>query len=44
MGFGGVRTGVLNLADVAISGGLVFLVFLQYRGNAAQKRVADKSA
>lgn len=30
MGFGGLRTGVFNLADVAISGGLIFLLFFQY--------------
>lgn len=30
MGFSSLRTGVFNLADVAISGGLLFLLFFQY--------------
>lgn len=30
MGFGSLRTGVFNLADVAISTGLIVLVILQY--------------
>jgi signal peptidase II len=35
MGFGWLRTGVFNLADVAISAGLLFLVYLQYCAPAA---------
>jgi signal peptidase II len=31
MGVGFLRTGVFNVADVAISAGLVYLIFLQYR-------------
>lgn len=31
MGFGGVRTGVFNVADVAISAGLILLMFFQYK-------------
>lgn len=36
MGLGGIRTGVFNVADVAISGGLLLLVFLQYSGSAEE--------
>lgn len=31
MGVGFLRTGVFNVADVAISGGLLYLIYLQYR-------------
>jgi signal peptidase II len=31
MGFGFLRTGVFNVADVAISAGLLYLIFLQYK-------------
>lgn len=31
MGFGFLRTGVFNVADVAISAGLLYLIYLQYR-------------
>jgi signal peptidase II len=34
MGFGSLRTGVFNIADVAISGGLILLVLLQYFSSA----------
>jgi signal peptidase II len=33
MGIGPLRTGVFNVADVAISLGFVFLLFLQYKTN-----------
>jgi signal peptidase II len=33
MGFSGLRTGVFNIADVAISAGLILLIFLQYRAS-----------
>ena len=33
MGFTSLRTGVFNVADVAISFGFVFLIFLQYQGD-----------
>jgi signal peptidase II len=31
MGFSGLRTGVFNVADVAISAGLILLIYLQYK-------------
>lgn len=34
MGIGFLRTGVFNVADVAISAGLIYLIFLQYRAPA----------
>lgn len=45
MGFGFLRTGVFNVADVAISGGLLYLIFLQYRhpaGADAGNKAAEK--
>jgi len=44
MGVGFLRTGVFNVADVAISAGLIYLVFLQYRAPAAggQKATAEE--
>lgn len=33
MGFSGLRTGVFNVADVAISAGLILLIFFQYRSS-----------
>jgi signal peptidase II len=40
MGFGSIRTGVFNLADVAITGGLLALIYLEYR---AEKRRSAKA-
>jgi signal peptidase II len=37
MGLLGLRTGVFNVADVAISGGLLMLVALQYSSAADEK-------
>ena len=38
MGFSGLRTGVFNVADVAISGGLLLLVGLQYANPTEAKK------
>ncbi len=43
MGIGGLRTGVFNLADVAISGGLIFLLVFQYVSKDANEPTALKS-
>lgn len=45
MGIGFLRTGVFNVADVAISAGLLYLIFLQYRspsGASAGAKAAEE--
>ncbi len=43
MGIGGLRTGVFNLADVAISGGLLFLLIFQYVAKDSSESASSKS-
>lgn len=41
MGFGGLRTGVLNLADVAISAGVLMLLFQEFVRNNDKPKKAN---
>jgi len=44
MGFTSVRTGVFNVADVAISAGLIWLIYLQYKAEPPKENAKEKRA
>ncbi|MCO5142662.1 MAG: signal peptidase II [Oligoflexia bacterium] len=42
MGFPNLRTGVFNIADVAISTGIILMIFIQYKSGSNESEAAKK--